>query len=131
MKSWSDRQTGEIPALGLLRLQLIVAILLGGGGAVLFNPMVGMSLAYGVLTMMGGGWFLRRRIEQAANLTVEDGRRLLYAAAVQRFTGILVLLVMAYAIGLHLLAVAAGIFVAQSAVFLFGMRQAMRDRADQ
>jgi len=131
MKLTSNGQAGVIPVLGLLRTQLLVAILGGAGAATLFGPMVGMALAYGVLAMMGGSWWLRRRIEQAASLTVEEGRRLLYAAAVQRFIGVLTLLVLAYAIGLHLLAVAAGIFMAQVTVFLFGMRQAMRDRGNQ
>jgi len=131
MKSWIDSGPGAIPVSGLLRLQLLAALLLGGSAALAMGWMIGISLAYGVLLMCIGGLYLRKRIEQASLLEAEEGKRLLYAAAVQRFGGILVLLVLAYAIGLHLLAVAAGIFVAQLLVFLFGLRQAVSDRVDQ
>lgn len=130
MKSWSDGRSGVIPVAGLLRLQLLAALLLGSGLAAGLGWKIGISFAFGVLVMLAGGVYLRWRIEQASGLDVEQGRRLLYAAAVQRFAGILILLVLAYAIGLHLLAVAAGIFVAQLMVFVFGLRQAMRDKGE-
>ena len=49
----------------------------------------------------------------------ENGRRLLYTGAVFRFVGVLVALLLAYGLGLHLLAVAGGMLLAQIALFAY------------
>jgi len=51
-------------------------------------------------------------------LSVEAGQRSLYAGAAIRFVSLIVGLLLAYAMGLHLLLVAAGMFVAQTVIFI-------------
>ena len=89
-----------------------------------FGQMVyAVSLFYGVAVMAGNAWWLARRLEKTDGLDVQAGQRSLYAGAALRFVALIAVLLAAHLIGLHLLAVAAGMFVAQAVVFITAMNE--------
>jgi len=102
----------------ILRLQLV----LGFVGFLLLAVIGHMNYAqpflYGALLMAVNGWWLARRLDKTNGLDVEAGQRSLYAGAAIRFVALIAGLLLAYVIGLHLLLVAAGMFVAQVSVFV-------------
>ena len=88
--------------------------------AVLFYDVkVALGVGFGVMIVMLSTILLGRRIHSAAATDPESGQRMLYAGAVMRFVLVLTALVMAYGLGLHLLAVAVGMVLAQVAMFVF------------
>jgi len=88
--------------------------------AVLFyDVQVALGVGFGVMIIMLSTILLGRRIHNAAATDPESGQRMLYAGAVMRFVLVLTALVMAYGLGLHLLAVAVGMVLAQVAMFVF------------
>jgi len=88
--------------------------------AVLFYDVkVALGVGFGVTIVMLTTILLGRRIHSAAATDPESGQRMLYAGAVMRFVLVLTALVMAYGLGLHLLAVAVGMVLAQAAMFVF------------
>jgi|GEM_PF-5658857 len=93
-----------------------------GLGAVLM-----LSLAYGVLLTMLNSFLLARRVQRAGEADKKSGQLLLYAGAVSRFSGVLAALLLAYGLGLHLLAVAGGMFLAQIALIAYAARHAGSD----
>ncbi len=94
---------------------MLVAVLCCG-------PRVSLGVGFGVLMTMLTTTLLGRRLQGAASTDPESGRRMLYAGAVMRFVLVLVALVVAYKLGLHLLAVAAGMLLAQLAMFAYAVR---------
>jgi len=102
----------------ILRQQMIIGLL----GFVVLATMVQMDYAlsflWGVALMTANSWWLARRFEKTTGLSVESSQRSLYAGAVIRFVSLLAGLLLAHLIGLHLLLVAAGMFVAQAVVFV-------------
>jgi hypothetical protein len=88
------------------------------------------SLAWGVLLAMGSGYFLARRLSRAALAGAERGRSLLHAGAAWRFLGVLAGLALAWALGLHLLVVAAGMLLAQLVMFVVAALGAGRSAAN-
>jgi len=87
--------------------------------ALWFGNALALGLAYGVLLSIINSAWLIRRIEHAASLDPEHGQRLLYSGAAFRFAGVLAALLLAYGLGLHLLAVAGGMLLAQIASFAY------------
>jgi len=78
-----------------------------------------LGLAYGVLlSIINSAWMIQR-IGYAASLDPENGQRVLYAGAAFRFAGVLAALLLAYGLGLHLLAVAGGMLLVQIASFAY------------
>jgi len=93
-----------------------------------FGQMVyAVSLFYGVAVMAGNAWWLARRLDGTNGLDVYAGQRSLYAGAALRFIALIAVLLLAHLIGLHLLAVAAGMFVAQAVVFISAMKEFKRE----
>ncbi len=78
----------------------------------------GVSCLFGVALMFLNNLWLARRIADSGSLDAEGAKRLLYVGAVVRFFVLLIAMLLAYALGLHLLFVAAGIFLAQVVVFV-------------
>jgi len=109
----------EKPALRrILRLQLVLGIMVFLALAVIGQIHYALSFLCGVLLMAVNGWWLARRLDQSSGLGVEAGQRSLYAGAAIRFIALIAGLLLAHMIGLHLLLVAAGMFVAQASVFV-------------
>lgn len=106
-------------AIGLMvRLQVVVGIL-GFAGLLLFGQAgSALSLLYGVAMMVVNSIWLARRLDKTRGLDADAGKRSLYAGAVLRFAAMIAGLVLAYFAGLHLLVVAAGVFLAQAVVFV-------------
>ncbi|MDQ7000740.1 MAG: ATP synthase subunit I [Mariprofundus sp.] len=111
----------------ILRQQLMFGAF-GFFALVSFSQMLyGVSFFIGVLMMTVNGWWLAKRFEKTTGLSVESSQRSLYAGAAVRFLALIAGLVLAHLIGLHLLLVAVGMFVAQavvfvSALFMFGKK---------
>ncbi len=104
--------------MGLLRLQFVVGVF-GFLALSTFSQMnYALSYACGVLLMVANGWWLAIRIDKTVGLDVESSQRSLYAGAVIRFVSLIAGLLLAQLIGLHLLLVAAGMFVAQVVVYV-------------
>jgi len=91
-----------------------------------FNVGIAFGVGFGVLVAMFSALLLGRRIDAAVVAQPEIGQRMLYAGAVLRFVAVLLALFLAYWLGLHLLAVAAGILLAQIAMFAYAARHARR-----
>jgi len=68
---------------------------------------------------MLNSFFLATRCQRAGEADKANGQRLLYTGAVLRFLGVLAALFLAYGLGLHLLAVAGGMLLAQIALFAY------------
>jgi len=83
-----------------------------------------LSLAYGVLLTVFSSFFLAVRCQRAGEVDKMTGQRLLYSGAAMRFLGVLAVLFLAYGLGLHLLAVAGGMLLAQLALFAFAASHA-------
>jgi len=101
----------------------IAAGLVGFG----FGVIPGLSIAYGVLFSLLNSVWLAKRIERANRMDLSGGQRYLYAGAVVRFLFYLLALVVASAIGLHLLAVAGGLLLAQMAMYAYAIRRARNE----
>jgi len=84
-----------------------------------FDAKIALGVGFGVLVTMLSSVLLGWRIDAAANAQPEHGQRMLYAGAVSRFVVVLAALMLAYGLGLHLLAVAAGMLLAQIAMFIY------------
>jgi len=102
----------------ILRQQMVVGAF-GFIALVSFSQVLyAISFFFGVLMMTVNGWWLAKRFEKTTGLSVESSQRSLYAGAAVRFLALIAGLMLAHLIGLHLLLVAAGMFVAQALVFL-------------
>jgi len=108
----------ESAFIRIFRLQVVVGVvgflLLAAFGQVIYA----LSFLYGVLMMTANGWWLARRLDGVDGLSAEAGQRLLYAGAAIRFVSLIAGLILAHVIGLHLLWVASGMFVAQAVIFI-------------
>ena len=128
-----EKQAG-IAALNL-RQALFSQVVAGLVGLVVAVWMFGVSaaagVAYGVALSMLVAVLLGRRLAAAAECAPERGQRMLYAGAAGRFALVLMALAAAWAFGLHLLAVAAGMLTAQLAMFVYAARHARRSMKKQ
>jgi len=88
-----------------------------------FGVWIASGVGFGVLVTMLSSVLLGRRIGAAAAAQPEDGQRMLYAGAVLRFVVVLLALMLALWLGLHLLAVAAGMVFAQGAMFVYAAKR--------
>jgi len=76
---------------------------------------------YGVLLMILNAWLLARRLNQTHKMSVEAVQRSIYAGAAIRFVMLIAGLLLGHLLGLHLLLVAAGMFVAQVLVYMLAL----------
>jgi len=79
------------------------------------------AYGYGVLLMVVNGIWLAARLGKVRELDVKSGQSSLFAGAAIRFIALIAGLFLAQFLGLHLLVVAAGMFVAQMALFVFAL----------
>jgi len=115
---------------GVLRWQLLAG--LAGSVAIYLTLGVALalSLAYGALLTVFSSLFLAVRCQRAGGVDKTAGQRLLYSGAVMRFLGVLAALLLACGLGLHLLAVAGGMLLAQIALFAFAASHTGRLNSD-
>ena len=115
---------GKSSAFARILRSQVVAGVFGFAVLALFGQMAyALALLYGLLLMAGNAWWLARRLENTRGLDVEASQRSLFAGASLRFVALLAGLLMAHLIGLHLLAVAAGMFLAQTVVFITAAKE--------
>ena len=100
-----------------IKWQLIFGLVAAVGAAIWLGPLFGLAVLYGAAFAVANSLWLARRVERAAVLDQVAGQRVLYLGAVLRFVALLCGLVLAHLLGLHLLAVAGGLLVAQLALF--------------
>lgn len=110
-----------------LRWQALAGLAAAAAVAWLRGAGLGLAVAYGVALALANGWWLARRIELAGKLELAAGQRVLYVAAAARLLALLAALGLAHVLGLHLLAVAAGLLLAY--VVAFAYAAARYDRA--
>lgn len=122
-------RVGRINLRGILITQAAVAGLASAVVALVADWLDGLSLLYGAALMSANGIWLYRGIEQAVSHGSGDGQRALYRSAVFRFVALLLALALAYAAGLFLPWVAAGMLAAQAVVYVYGLAGAWRVRS--
>lgn len=105
----------------MLNAQIVVGLLGFALLGALLSLNVAASFLCGVLLMTVNGWWLAARLEKGTAMDADSGQRSIYAGAALRFIALLAGLLLAYALGLHLLLVAVGMFVAQMVVFLLSL----------
>lgn len=76
---------------------------------------------YGVSLMIVNAWVLARKLNQTLDMSVEDVQRSIYAGAAARFVILIAGLLLGHLLGLHLMLVAAGMFVAQVLVYMLAL----------
>ena len=102
----------------IIRLQIVVGVI-GCVGLIAYDQTgFALSLLYGVAMMVVNSLWLARRLDKTRGMDADSGKRSLYAGAVLRFIALIVGLGLAHLAGLHLLVVAAGVFVSQDVVFV-------------
>ena len=114
--------------LNILRLQLVVGVVGALALDVFGYFLFAASFFYGVVMMAINGWWLAIRLKKTNGLDVEAGQRSLYTGAAIRFVSLMVGLILAYAMGLHLLLVATGMFVAQMSMFISALVSFKREQ---
>ena len=110
-----------------IKWQMILGLIATVGVAIWLGLWFGLAVLYGVVFASLNSFWLARRVERAAVLDQITGQRILYLGAVLRFVALLGALVLAHLLGLHLLAVAGGLLVAQLALFGY---PALRSKID-
>jgi len=122
------QEDGLYGVSGFLARQLIVGGSVAVGFAFFARLEIGFAILFGVLLMIVNAAWLNCRMMAADGLDVEAGQRTLYSGAVLRFGGLLLGLLAAGLMGLHLLFVALGMFVAQAVMFFTALRGFAKNR---
>jgi len=112
-------------------LQLAAGAVASSAAAWWQGPVIAAGVAYGIGFSMLNAFWLAQRMDRASRLDRANSQRVVYAGAVQRFLFLLLALFAAYRLGLHLLAVAAGMLVAQMAIFVYALSGASESVQDQ
>ncbi|HXH63889.1 MAG TPA: ATP synthase subunit I [Mariprofundaceae bacterium] len=122
-------RTGRADLRNILVVQAAISCL--GATIVAFASgwLDGLSLLYGAALMSANGLWLYRGIEQAVSQPSGSGQRSLYRSAVLRFVFLLLALALAFAAGLYLPWVAAGMLAAQAVVYVYGLAGVWRARS--
>ncbi len=110
-RHWTEAVRGTIRWQCMLGLATAVVV------GVWRGAMPGLAVAYGSGVAVANALWLARGVARAACAEEATAQRILYLGAVSRFLGLVAALVLAHVLGLHLLAVAGGLLVAQLAVF--------------
>lgn len=117
-----DTATAGIWTAGVrqtLRWQILLGCAVAIATTMLMGMAFGLGVAYGVALAVINGYWLAKRISRAASLDQVAGQRVLYVAAAARFLALLAALAAAQLLGLHLLAVAAGLLLAHAVAFTY------------
>jgi len=113
----------------IIRMQCLVGVT---GGLILLmlgSAVFAMAFAYGVVLMSVNAWWLSRRLDKTLGMDASAGQRSLFAGAVLRFVALIAGLLLGQLIGLHLMLVAAGMFVAQVLVYMVALFELKRNSA--
>ncbi len=102
----------------IFRLQMLFGLVGFLLVAALSEIVYALSFLCGVMMMAANGWWMAKRLAGIDGLSVESAQRSLYAGAAMRFVSLIAGLLVAQMIGLHLLGVASGMFVAQAVIFI-------------
>ncbi len=129
-------EQGRNPATGLAAgaIRPLIAAQIGAGLAGLVPMLIWLPLIhawsylFGVGLMVINAFWLARRIEAAAGRDARAGRRSLLQGAALRFAAMIAALAIGALAGLHLLFVAAGMFVAMAALYLMALLRLRLDR---
>ncbi|MDQ6969127.1 MAG: ATP synthase subunit I [Mariprofundus sp.] len=112
----------------IIRLQLMTGMIGGVLLLLLGHSGFAIAFAYGVLLMSINAWWLARRLESTSDMNAEAGQRSIFAGAVLRFVALIAGLLLGQLMGLHLMLVAAGIFVAQVLVYMFALFELKKEQ---
>ncbi len=129
---WGVKALENMTALPrIVRMQVVAGVL--GSLALIVFGYVDYAYAYlfGVLLMTANAWWLARRLNKALVMSAEAGQRSLYAGAALRFVALIAGLLLGHFIGLHLMLVAAGIFVAQALIYVGALLELKKEQDDQ
>jgi len=85
-----------------------------------------LAYAYGVILMAVNGMWLAGRLGKVRDMDVKAGQQSLYAGAAMRFVALIAGLFLAQVLGLHLLLVAIGIFMAQMGLFIYALLESRK-----
>lgn len=122
-------QAGRANLRVILAMQTAVSCLGAAAVALVSGWSHGLSMLYGAALMAANGLWLYRGIELAVSSGTEGGQQSLYRSAVLRFVVLLLALALAFAAGLYLPWVAAGMLVAQAVVYVYGFAGVWRARS--
>lgn len=106
-------------AAGVIRIQAVAAVLAGVAAYFVSTGKVSVSVVYGGLLVVINSIMLGRSVSGAIGSQAGEGQKGLYRSAAIRFAGLILVLSLGYAMGLALPAVAAGMFAAYFAGFVF------------
>ncbi len=109
----------DVGVHGVMRWQFLAGLAGSVATYLILGVALALSLVYGVLLTMFSSFFLAARCRRAGEADKTGGQRLLYSGAAMRFLGVFAALLLACWLGLHLLAVAGGMLLAQLALFIF------------
>lgn len=87
----------------------------------------GLGVLGGVLFMLFNQWLMFRQIISMNTEDAEQGHKQLLFGAAKRFVALIVFLIIANTLGLHLLAVAAGLAVAYCSLFTYSAAASLRN----
>jgi hypothetical protein len=125
----SGDPAGRANLRGILVIQAVVSALAAMAVTFTSGFQDGVALLYGAALMAANGLWLYRGIERAVSHASGDGQGALYRSAVFRFVFLLLALALAYAAGLYLPWVAAGMLAAQAVVYIYGLVGVWRARS--
>jgi len=109
----------QAQAAGVVRIQAAAAALAGIAAYFVSTGLISISVVYGGLLVVINSIMLGRSVSGAIGSQAGEGQKGLYRSAVIRFAGLILVLSLGYAMGLVLPAVAAGMFAAYFAGFVF------------
>jgi hypothetical protein len=112
--------------IGVFVAQLVVAFTVSAFVWVWQSGVVAISLMSGGALVGLNSILLARSVVGSSQEEGADGRGVLYRSAIVRFILIIIALVCANIAGLHLLAIAAGMFVAYAGGYVYIVRVASR-----
>jgi len=115
----------------LVQIQIGTGIILAVLATFIWNALAAYSMFFGVLVVVATGWHTRIELERSTHLDVEQGKKALLKSAVIRFSFVLTMLFTAYALGLHLLWLAAGFFIGQFVSYSFFLRMFYQQQRTQ
>jgi len=112
----------------IIRMQCLVGVM---GGLILLllgSAVYAMAFAYGVVLMSVNAWWLSKRLDKTLGMDAMAGQRSLFGGAALRFVALIAGLFLAQLLGLHLMLVAAGIFVAQVLVYMIALFELKKEQ---
>jgi len=113
---------------GLVQKQLFFGVAAAGLIAFFWQVQAGMAVFFGVVLMLANAIYLGRCVTALSGLDAESEQRSLYKGAAIRFAGLVAGLILAGFLGLNLLFVGLGIFVAQAVLYFSALHDLNREK---